>query len=279
MVVTQELGNTIQTEKELEDLVKNQLQKDETEPVAKCGNCYGAGAPGECCNSCDDVKAAYTRYGWKFNPQGIAQCRREALKDTIESERATDGGCRLYGLLDLDKAAGHFHIAPHKQAHKEKAEANPILTLLDFINYTFDQFNITHTVNSLEFGHQFPGIKSPLDSQLRTLQDTHAMYQYYMKIVPTRYKNSKSGREIESNQYSVTEHMRHLAPGSGRGVPGVYFNYELAPIQAIYEEKQPINFSSFLTSVCAIVGGVFTVLGLLDKFIIDVANIFSAGLL
>jgi len=25
-----------------------------------CGSCYGAGAPGECCNSCEEVRACYS---------------------------------------------------------------------------------------------------------------------------------------------------------------------------------------------------------------------------
>jgi hypothetical protein len=59
--------------------------------------------------------------------------------------------------------------------------------------------------------------------------------------------------------------MSHLAPGSGRGLPGVYFNYEVSPIQAHFEEKRGKHLS-FITSVCAIVGGVFTVMGLVDGF-------------
>ena len=39
-------------------------------------------------------------------------------------------------------------------------------------------------------------------------------------------------------QYSVTEHMSHLSPGSGRGLPGIYFHYEVSPIHAIFEEKR-----------------------------------------
>ena len=46
-------------------------------------------------------------------------------------------------------------------------------------------------------------------------------------MVPTRYKALYSSTEIQSNQYSVTEHMSHLSPGSGRGLPGVYFYYEV----------------------------------------------------
>ena len=35
------------------------------------------------------------------------------------------------------------------------------------------------------------------------------------------------GREVASNQYSVTEHLRHISVGSGRGLPGVWFFYEV----------------------------------------------------
>lgn len=44
-----------------------------------CGSCYG-GIPPEsgCCNSCDEVREAYTRRGWSFTkPSGIDQCIEE----------------------------------------------------------------------------------------------------------------------------------------------------------------------------------------------------------
>lgn len=142
-----------------------------------------------------------------------------------------------------------------------------IFNLMDLISFTFDQFNITHTINSLSFGDNFPGIKSPLDGQSRTVSDTHGMYQYYLKVVPTKYKskNTKIG-EIVSNQYAVTEHMSHLSPGSGRGLPGLYFHYEVSPIQAVFEEKRGGGFG-FMVSACAIVGGLFTVMGLVDRLV------------
>ena len=42
-----------------------------------CGSCYGGEPPESgCCNSCDDVREAYTRKGWSFgNPGGIDQVR------------------------------------------------------------------------------------------------------------------------------------------------------------------------------------------------------------
>ena len=274
----QMLGNTLKSEDELKELFPEEYRDKEGLHKAidpNCGNCYGAGRDGECCTTCDDVRRAYASRGWKFNPHGIIQCRKESQMDTLKSENAEDGGCKLYGVMDLKKASGSFHIAPHKNIHSNQATSNTqILTLLEFISFTFDQFNISHTVNYLSFGDQYPGIKTPLVNQQRYINDTHGMYQYFLKIVPTKFQSSKKKRNriIESNQYSVTEHMRHLAPGSGRGVPGVYFVYEVAPIQALIEEKSPMNLSGFLTSVCAVIGGVFTVLGILDGVILNLVD-------
>ena len=46
-----------------------------------------------------------------------------------------------------------------------------------------------------------------------------AMYQYFVKIVPTIYE-SLDGNVINTNQFSVTEHTRMLPPGDKSGLPG-----------------------------------------------------------
>ena len=211
--------------------------------------------------------------GWRFKPQGISQCDSELQLQTLKDQFAEEGGCRLFGILELNQASGNFHIAPHKNLQKGGMVPG-LVSILDLLAFTFSQFNITHTINTLSFGDQFPGISSPLDGQSRSVEDTHGMYQYYVKIVPTKYTHLNK-KVIESNQYSVTEHLRHLAPGSGRGLPGLYFYYEISPIEANFEEKPKLKggFLKFLTNVCAIVGGTFTVFGLLENIINYLINL------
>jgi hypothetical protein len=78
------------------------------------------------------------------------------------------------------------------------------------------------------------------------------------------------GQLLESNQYAVTEHMRHLAVGSGRGLPGIYFYYEISPVQAVFQEVRSHKggFMKLITSIFAIAGGSFTIFGLIDNLII-----------
>jgi hypothetical protein len=47
---------------------------------------------------------------------------------------------------------------------------------------------------------------------------------------------------------------------------GVFFLYDLSPIKVRFEEKQR-SFAAFLTGICAIIGGIYTVSGILDSFI------------
>lgn len=70
--------------------------------------------------------------------------------------------------------------------------------------------------------------------------------------------------------------MRHLSPNSGRGLPGVYFNYEMSPVQAVFAVK-PKTFGSFMTACCAIIGGCYVVVGILDNFLTFLHKAYEAG--
>ncbi|CAI7852031.1 unnamed protein product, partial [Closterium sp. NIES-53] len=67
-------------------------------------------------------------------------------------------------------------------------------------------------------------------------------------------------------QFSVTEHFRPAPSHDQQSLPGVFFFYDLSPIKVQYSERYT-SFLHFLTNVCAIVGGIFTVTGMVDAFI------------
>uniref|UniRef100_A0A8C2B112 Endoplasmic reticulum-Golgi intermediate compartment protein n=1 Tax=Cyprinus carpio TaxID=7962 RepID=A0A8C2B112_CYPCA len=104
----------------------------------------------------------------------------------------------------------------------------------------------------------------------KSFQQSHVhasmMYQYFVKIVPTIYVNG-DGEVVKTNQFSVTRHEK-VANGliGDQGLPGVFVLYELSPMMVKFTEKQR-SFTHFLTGVCAIIGGVFTVAGLIDSLI------------
>jgi len=231
-------------------------------PEGYCGSCYGSEPyPGYCCNTCDQVQETYRKKGWAFsNPDSIEQCVREGFTQKLQSQMGE--GCQVYGYLLVNKVAGNFHFAPGKsfqQHHMHVHDLQPFRNL---------KFTLGHTITRLSFGKEFPGIVNPLDGVKKDdeREDGGAgMYQYFVKIVPTIYEHL-SEEPLNTNQFSVTEHFKALKGDGGHGLPGVFFMYELSPIMIKFTESRK-SFPHFLTGVCAIIGGVFTVAGLVDSLI------------
>ncbi|KAK3423654.1 endoplasmic reticulum-Golgi intermediate compartment protein 3 [Eucalyptus grandis] len=224
-----------------------------------CGSCYGAETSDEeCCNNCEEVREAYRKKGWALsNPDAIDQCKREGFLQKIKEEEGE--GCNIYGFLEVNKVAGNFHFAPGKSFQQSNVHVHDILA------FQKDSFNISHKINRLTFGDYFPGVVNPLDNVQWTQETPSGMYQYFIKVVPTVYTDV-SGHTIQSNQFSVTEHFRNADIGHLQSLPGVFFFYDLSPIKVTFTEEH-VSFLHFLTNMCAIVGGVFTVSGILDSFI------------
>ncbi|KAK8677914.1 hypothetical protein V6N13_143433 [Hibiscus sabdariffa] len=238
-----------------------------------CGSCYGAEESDDhCCNSCEDVHDAYRSKGWAFsNPNMIDQCKREGFLQKIKDEEGE--GCNIYGSLEVNKVAGNFHFVPGKSFDESTIHLN------DSQAFQKDSFNVkrspivficlSHKINRLAFGDFFPGVVNPLDGVQWMQKQQIGMYQYFIKVVPTVYSDV-SGHTIQSNQFSVTEHYKGAEKGADIGfidtTTGVFFIYDLSPIKVTFTE-QHASFLHFLTNVCAIVGGVFTVAGIIDSCI------------
>ncbi|OMO94286.1 hypothetical protein COLO4_16433 [Corchorus olitorius] len=237
-----------------------------------CGSCYGAEASDDdCCNSCEDVREAYRKKGWALsNPDLIDQCKREGFLQKIKDEEGE--GCNIYGFLEVNKVAGNFHFAPGKSFQQSNVHVH------DLLAFQKESFNISHKINRLAFGDYFPGVVNPLDGDNYTFKKTEwprlitdvvirgiIAQSHVDRVVPTVYTDV-SGHTIQSNQFSVTEHFKGADIGRLQSLPGVFFFYDLSPIKVTFTE-QHVSFLHFLTNVCAIVGGVFTVSGILDSFI------------
>ena len=230
---------------------------------ATCGSCYGAETEEKkCCNTCNDVRDAYRLKTWKFDPRGIEQCR-DGLSSELE-ERALKEGCQIYGYLEVNRVGGSFHVAPGKSFiinHIHVHDVNP---------FASTDFNVSHTINHLSFGLQREqegqDSQHPLDGVEGVADRGAMMFQYYIKIVPTAYVLT-DGNVFPSNQFSVTRHSKVVSVVGGEsGMPGVFFSYEMSPVMVKYSLKDK-SVGHFLTGLCAIIGGVFTVAGILDKLI------------
>lgn len=93
-------------------------------------------------------------------------------------------------------------------------------------------------------------------------------YIYYAKVVATKFVY-RNGTVAHTNQFSATEHLRDVTPLFGNmptAMPGVFFNFDISPMLIEYKEyRKP--WMHFLTDLCAIIGGIFTVAGMIDSVV------------
>ncbi|KAJ7554843.1 hypothetical protein O6H91_05G011800 [Diphasiastrum complanatum] len=173
----------------------------------------------------------------------------QEIKNALRDEE----GCRVFGVLDVERVAGNFHISMHGLS----------IVVAQQIFQSVKQVNVSHIIHDLSFGPKYPGIHNPLDGTARILHETSGTFKYFIKVVPTEYRY-RTGQVLPTNQFSVTEYFTSVKDHDNSW-PAVYFLYDLSPIiVTIKEERQ--NFTHFLTRLCAVLGGTFAVTGMLDRW-------------
>ncbi|OMH79111.1 Endoplasmic reticulum-Golgi intermediate compartment protein 3 [Zancudomyces culisetae] len=233
----------------------------------KCGSCYnGKAPPSGCCNTCEEVHQAYQVAGMAFiEPDSIEQCVEERYVEQIKDQEGE--GCRLIGRIRINKVAGNFHIMAGETIKRDKVHMHAMH------HYYPQNYDFSHTINTLSFGETFEGQSNPLDKVSKSAPVRDVMYQYFVKVVGTElhYLNNTV---LRSNQYSVTEHDNAEDAKNNAALlallanqkSGFFVVFDISPMRIIYTQYKP-SFTSFLSSSLAIIGSIFTVAGILDSFI------------
>ena len=124
----------------------------------------------------------------------------------------------------------------------------------------------------------------PLGWTEKRSADSHALLPPEMTPLGLHGKVMGSRGSIETHQYSVTSHKRSLSGGDDSeeghkerlhahgGIPGVFFSYDISPMKVLNKEQRPKSFTTFLTGVCAVIGGTLTVAAAIDRGVYEGAT-------
>ena len=75
-------------------------------------------------------------------------------------------GCAVSGHLDVARVAGNFHASVHAQSY---AVLQTLLSKEDL--HGRSALNMSHTIDALSFGPEYPGVVNPLDGAVRIIED------------------------------------------------------------------------------------------------------------
>jgi hypothetical protein len=185
--------------------------------------------------------------------------------DRIRKMLHSGEGCRVAGFVKVNKVPGNVHLSTYSHSY-----------LFGSLYQEARNINISHKVNHISFGvdtdisyvkknFKDTGIVSPLDGVEQIVQakkegsgiDT-AIYEYYTKVVPTTY------RSLDKEPVHVYQFTANSNNIQNQQMPSLYLRYDFSPVTVRYTEKRE-STSHFLVQICAVIGGVFTVAGLLDS--------------
>ena len=181
----------------------------------------------------------------------------------VKTEMQNDEGCNLKGYFYVDAVPGNFHITSgyhgnivHRLAGERVLKLNSQHTIKQI---SFGELNKKEMWAN--FGRQIIRLSYSLNNIKKRNERNALVYQYHLKIVPTKYV-TYSGKEINNYQYTYN----CFAESGINEMPTLYFKYDISPITVQYKQYKD-TFLNFFINICAILGGVFTITGIIDSII------------
>lgn len=178
------------------------------------------------------------------------------------------------GRIMVNRVPGNFHI----QAESIHHELHSAMT------------NLTHRVNHLSFGpkdgppghllHNIPTFYAipekyrryinPLKDRFYPTYAFHQAFHHHMKIISTHIDSLGPSLLTRSNKviYQILEQSQ-LVLYDPTNVPEIRFSFDLSPMSVIVT-KEGRRWYEYMTSLCAIIGGTYTTLGLINATLLRI---------
>ncbi|CAO2835955.1 unnamed protein product [Amaranthus hypochondriacus] len=182
----------------------------------------------------------------------------------IKRPAPSAGGCRIEGFVRVKKVPGNLIVSARSGSH----------------SFDASKMNMSHIITHLSFGKRItPKVMSDVKRIIPYLgashdrlsgrsyitlddsTDANVTIEHYLQVVKTEVKTSNDRTLVEEHEYTA-----HSSLVQSHDIPVAKFHFELSPMQVLITEN-PRSFSHFITNVCAIIGGVFTVAGILDSIL------------
>ncbi|WOL15134.1 protein disulfide isomerase-like 5-4 [Canna indica] len=187
--------------------------------------------------------------------------------ETAKRPAPLTSGCRIEGFVRVKKVPGNLVISAHSGAH----------------SFDPSQINVSHVISHFSFGKKLSqrmlseakrlspyigGNHDPLMGRSYVTNHDHSnanvTIEHYLQVVKTQIASIRYSQEnklLEEYEYTAHASLVHSIY-----IPAAKFHFELSPMQVLVTGV-PKSFSHFITNVCAIIGGVFTVAGILDSIL------------
>ena len=186
----------------------------------------------------------------------------------VEAGVVEGEGCQITGSVRISRVPGFLRIRAASDSH----------------SFNLAIMNVSHHVDRLLFSSliETPRLRHvlPLEQRSGLLSSSYKMHQelatlkHYLKVVPFQYAfldgETQHTYLYKANYNEYKPRKLEWYEGAADAyvdtdlVPNAVFHYDISPVMVVMREETQ-SFSSFVTKICAVIGGIYTVVGLLDN--------------
>ncbi|GFS29184.1 PDI-like 5-3 [Actinidia rufa] len=191
------------------------------------------------------------------SPQLALENKLGDATDDAKRPAPSTGGCRIEGFVRVKKVPGNLVISARSGVH----------------SFDASKMNMSHIISHLSFGRKIsPSVMSDMKRVVPHLGGSHdklngrayithpgdananVTIEHYLQVVKTEVITRRTFHEnkiVEEYEYTAHSSLVH----------------SFYPCCEVLITENSKSFSHFITNVCAIIGGVFTVAGILDSIL------------
>ena len=205
----------------------------------------------------------------KEEEEWVQKMARYRSRQRAEWHDEEHPGCQITGFLMVDRVPGNFHLQARSPMHDFAAHMTNVSHEVHHLS-----FGSPAVKNEIKYGHTlapsgFLAGLSPMDGNVYVTHNEHEAYHHYLKVISTDVGSAGSRRSLKTPEqrraYRILQSSQ-LSFYHTDQVPEAKFSYDLSPIAVAYV-SEPRRWYDYVTSIMAIVGGVFTVFGMLEGMI------------
>jgi len=167
--------------------LKNELDKQVAQKDPNyCGSCWGGLEPASgCCNTCEDVRRAYSDRGWAFgNPDAVDQCVAEHWTEKVQAMEHE--GCNIEGRVRVNKVTGNIQFSPGRSFVMNLPEVFQMVPYLKDSNHYFGHW--IHKLEIFDFDedkwtrdHLPEHIRNTLGISRTPLEEVYAHVHFFLR--------------------------------------------------------------------------------------------------
>ncbi|CAM8986943.1 hypothetical protein QQ045_007347 [Rhodiola kirilowii] len=197
---------------------------------------------------------------------GLPGAKSENSSDVVKRPAPVTGGCRIEGFVRVKKVPGNLIVSARSESHSFEASQMNMSHLIS--HFAFGKRINSRTLSDMQrlapyVGRSYDRLNGQAYFTSSELKE-NVTIEHYIQIVKTELISQRAS--LEDKLLEEYEYTAHSSITKSRFIPVAKFHFEFSPMQVLIEETSR-SFSHFITNVCAIIGGVFTVAGILDSIL------------